>query len=156
MTEDHVIGQGDSMPWSVPEEYAQYLDFVSGQTVIMGRRTHDVFGQDVSPDTTLIVVSRNKQPSNELLTVSSLPAAIELAESKGKTIYIAGGSSIYKQAMPLVDQMYLSTIKGSYSGDAYFPAFDNGDWEVTDQRDEQQFIFRKYRRLTPNAATRVR
>ena len=38
MAMNHVIGSGDGMPWDVPEEYAQFLRFIDGQTVIIGRR----------------------------------------------------------------------------------------------------------------------
>ena len=38
MSTDHVIGSGEGMPWDVPEEYAQFLRFIDGQTVIIGRR----------------------------------------------------------------------------------------------------------------------
>ena len=40
MSENRVIGGGRGMPWYVPEEYEQYLRFVDGNTVIMGRTFH--------------------------------------------------------------------------------------------------------------------
>ena len=38
MSTDRVIGNGDGMPWDVPEEYAHFLRLVDGQTIIIGRR----------------------------------------------------------------------------------------------------------------------
>ena len=48
--------------------------------------------------------------------------------------------------MPLVDEMYLSTIKGEFEGDTYFPDFDPDLWEVTEERDEPEYVFRKFQR----------
>ena len=38
MSSDRVIGSGNGMPWNVQEEYEQFLRYVDGQAVIMGRR----------------------------------------------------------------------------------------------------------------------
>ena len=78
--------------------------------------------------------------------MSTLENALTLAASFGKPVFVAGGGSIYNQAVPLADEMFLSTIKGFFEGDAYFPEFDEQDWEVLEERDEPEFIFRKYRR----------
>ena len=40
MSTERVIGSGDGMPWDVPEEYARFLRFIEGQTVIIGRRSY--------------------------------------------------------------------------------------------------------------------
>lgn len=145
MTQERVIGSKNGMPWDVPAEYQQYLDFVSGNTVIMGRKTYEIFGADVSPDTTVIVVSRSAHIGNAHIA-TSLEAAIDQAKTLGKQIFIAGGSSIYEQALPLADTLYLSTIHGQYSGDAYFPEFEAEQWQVVEMRQQPQFTFRHWQR----------
>ena len=145
MTHDRVIGQGDLMPWSVPAEYQQYLDFVRGNTVIMGRRTYETFGEDLSEDTPVVVVSRTATFDGAWVA-RSIDEAMERARSFGNTIFIAGGSSIYEQSLDIADWMYLSTIKGDFSGDAYFPRFDHNEWETVETRDEAGFVFRRFRK----------
>jgi dihydrofolate reductase len=53
--------------------------------------------------------------------------------------------------VPLADEMYLSTIKGDFDGDAHFLEFDANDWEITEGRDEPEFVFRRFRRVHPAA-----
>jgi dihydrofolate reductase len=148
MSKDRVIGSGNGMPWSVPAEYEQYLRFVSGQTVILGRRSYEIFGPDLPEGTTAIVISRSATIDG-VIVVKSLDEALAVADGFGKTVFVAGGGSIYTQAVPRADEMYLSTIKGDFDGDAYFPAFDANNWEITEERDEPEFVFRKYRRVRP-------
>ena len=143
MSENRVIGMGNGMPWSVPAEYEQYLHFVDGQTVVMGRKSYEIFGSDLPDQTTAIVISRNASIA-DATAAATLQAALDLASATGKRIFIAGGGSVYEQALPLVNEMYLSTIKGEFSGDTYFPEFDPDDWVVTEVRDEPDFVFRKY------------
>ena len=134
------------MPWNVPEEYQQYLNFVSGQTVIMGRKSYEIFGADLPATTTAIVVSRNTSIAG-VKVVQSFEDAVATAESIGKSTFVAGGGLIYAEAIPIADEMYLSTIKGEFEGDTYFPEFDVAEWEITEERDAVEFIFRKYRRM---------
>jgi dihydrofolate reductase len=74
----------------------------------------------------------------------SLQEALDLASATGKRVFVAGGGSVYEQALPLVNEMYLSTIKGKFSGDTYFPEFDPDAWAVTEVQDQPEFVFRKY------------
>jgi dihydrofolate reductase len=148
MSENRVIGSGDGMPWSVPAEYEQYLRFVGGQTVVMGRKSYEIFGPDLPPETTTIVISRTANIAG-VTVAKSLEEALTLADRTGKRVFVAGGGSVYAQAVPLADEMYLSTIKGDYNGNTYFPEFDIDEWSITEEREELQFVFRKYRRVRP-------
>jgi dihydrofolate reductase len=141
-----VIGSGEGMPWHVPEEYEQYLRFVSGETVIMGRRSWEIFGKDLTT-TRNIVVSRSSQVEGAL-TVPSLELALARAEELGRTVFIAGGASIYAQALERdwVDEMYLSTIYGDFTGDSFFPAWDERGWEVVRRQAHARFEFVQWRR----------
>jgi len=141
-----VIGGGEGMPWHVPEEYEQYLRWVSGQTVIMGRRSWDIFGRDLTT-TQNIVVSHSGQVAGAL-AVPSLEVALARAAEAGRTVFIAGGASIYAQALAKdwVDEMYLSTIDGDYTGDTFFPAWNEADWDVTTREAHARFEFTVWRR----------
>jgi hypothetical protein len=45
--------------------------------------------------------------------------------------------------------MDLSIVKGEFSGDAYFPEFDETDWQIVERADHGAWEFRRYRRITP-------
>ena len=81
-------------------------------------------------------------------TASSVKEAIELA--KGKDVYIAGGYGVYKEAIPLVDVMYITEININIEqGDVFFPEFDENDFDITIEEmseDNEQFTRKIYRR----------
>ena len=79
MSYNRVIGSGAGMPWNVPEEYQQYLRFIKGQTVIMGRRSYEIFGDDLTSAYT-IVVSRSMQAAPGLLVCAGVEEAVEKAK----------------------------------------------------------------------------
>ena len=149
MTRDRVIGKDGRMPWHIPEEFRHFKDTTIGHTLIMGRRTFESIGRHLRGRNT-IVVSRSLPELLEGVAVCrSLEGAIDKARSYGKEIFIAGGETIYRQALPLVNRMYLSTIEGHYGGDTYFPQYDGGEWEVVREEDHPGFVFAVYERKRP-------
>jgi len=145
MSKDRVIGSQNGMPWNVPEEYEQYLSLIKDQTVIMGRTSFEIFGADLTSAHT-IVVSHSLTNIEGVEVCPSVETALEKAKSYGKTVFSAGGASIYSQTIPLADRMYLSTIKGEYQGDAYFPEFNKQVWQVEKHEDYPKFEWFVYTR----------
>lgn len=145
MSRDRLIGKGDGLPWHVPEEYNQFLRFIEGQTVILGRKSYPIFGKSLTSDHN-VVVSRSLSELPGAVVVPSIEQAVEVAESFGKTVFSAGGSTIYQQTIPLADTMYLSFMKGDFEGDAYFPEFDESEWTIDRTEDHPKFQFVVYRR----------
>jgi dihydrofolate reductase len=150
MATNRVIGSGDGMPWDVPEEYAHFLKLIDGQTIIIGRRSYEIF-HDGLTSAHNIVVSRSDDGIAGAIIVPSIEDAVRTAKSFGATFFSAGGASIYAQTIPLADAMFLSYIKGHYTGDAYFPEFSEDDWVVEKRDDHPRFEFVVYRRkaVTP-------
>ena len=148
---DRVIGSGDGMPWSVPEEYAQFLNWIEGQTVLMGRRSWEIFGADLTSAHN-IVISRSAKEIPGAEVARSVAAAISRGRELGKTVYCAGGAGIYEQALPHADTMYLSYIKGTFRGDAFFPEFTESEWIVERREDHPRFEFVVHRRARQGRA----
>lgn len=142
---NRVIGSGDGMPWDVPEEYEHFLSLVEGQTVLMGRRSWEIFGGDLTSARN-IVISRSARHVLGARVAHSLGEAMELGRSYGKTLFCAGGAGVYAQALPHADAMYLSFIKGEFRGDAYFPQYDDADWMIESRVDHPRFEYVVYRR----------
>lgn len=143
LSENHIIGSGAGMPWNVPEEYTQFLRFISGQTVIMGRKSFQIFGKDLMSKRNFIL-SHQPQPAGDALFFTTINEAIEEAEKFEEDIYIAGGATIYRQTIDLVDKMYLSFIKGQFEGDAFFPVINKKLWQVEKRENHPQYNFNIY------------
>jgi len=50
-------------------------------------------------------------------------AIAKAKEIDQQEIFIIGGGEIYKQAMPLIDKLYLTVVKGSQEADVFFPDY---------------------------------
>jgi dihydrofolate reductase len=146
MSETRVIGSGDGMPWDVPDEYQHFLDTTRGQTLIMGRKSFEIFGPTLTCKH-CYVITRGGGPFDNAVAVGSLDEAIEKARQHQTNIFVAGGASIYALAIDLADEMLLSYIKGNFDGDAHFPEFSDADWNITVREDRGNYKFVHYSRL---------
>ena len=89
-------------------------------------------------------------PTSGIDVCKTIDEALEKARSYGKDIFIIGGSSIYKQTMPLADKMYISYVKKEYDGDVFFPEFDENAWNVENREDYPEFELVVYARKKNN------
>ncbi|HCT41224.1 MAG TPA: dihydrofolate reductase [Moraxellaceae bacterium] len=141
VAENGCIGIGNKLPWYLPEDLKYFKAVTSGKAVIMGRTTFDSLGRPL-PNRTNIVITRNTSftAPEGVRVVHSLDEAIALAESVAfidgsEEIIIIGGSQIYAEALPHVDRMYLTEVKKSVPGDAFFPEWNRQEWQETGRQD---------------------
>ena len=119
---NQVIGNKGCIPWKIKGEQRRFKELTTGNVVIMGRRSYEEIGRPL-PNRTTIVVSNTKNFDGEnCMTAKSLAEAIRLAGDKD--IYISGGAKLYKEALPLVEKMYITEIDSEIEGDTYFPPFE--------------------------------
>lgn len=143
---NRVIGNGKGLPWHIPSEYNQFLDHIKDQTVIMGRRSFEIFKRDMLPER-MVVVSRTLN-TDRAEVFRSFPEALEYSKKFPEDVFICGGQSIYEESLPLADYMYLSFIRGEHAGNVYFPEFEEEEWSVQKREEHVEFLFIIYKRKT--------
>lgn len=135
LSENGVIGVNGKLPWRLPDELQYLKRTTMGHTMLMGRKTFESIGKPL-PGRTSIVVSRNPnyrphpQPHPEVIVVGDLASGVATAAERGETeLFVFGGESIYAEALPRADRLYLTRVHSEIEGDAHFPPFDPGDWK---------------------------
>ena len=137
MARNRTIGVNNTLPWRCPEDLKHFKALTMGHHMIMGRKTFDSIGKAL-PGRTTVVVSHNTDLKIEgCLVAHSLPEAI--AACAGDTeIFIVGGAELYRQAVALVDTLYITEIQQDVDGDAHFPEFDQNAWRETSREIRSQ------------------
>lgn len=135
VADNGVIGQSGAMPWSLGSDLKRFKAVTAGKPMIMGRKTHVSIGR-VLPGRPNLIVTRDGGFRVEGAEVfpsfaAALDRAVGLAEALDPPeVMVIGGAEIYEQAIGTADRIYLTTVHASPEGDAWFPAFDVGEWEV--------------------------
>ncbi|MEA2694283.1 MAG: dihydrofolate reductase, partial [Acidobacteriota bacterium] len=119
MAANRVIGDGNRLPWRLPEDLARFKRLTMGGTLILGRKTYESIGRPL-PGRKTVVVSRQPGYAPEgVLVARSIEEALERA-GEGN-VWIAGGAEIYRQALDKAERLYLTRIEAEVPGDAFFP-----------------------------------
>ncbi|MFD1647548.1 dihydrofolate reductase [Haloarchaeobius litoreus] len=145
VSENGVIGDGPTLPWSLPEEVRRYRERVADDLVLIGRRTFEMF--DDPPGATQIVMSRSDREYDDpdVIHAGSVEAALEAARERGAPVlYVLGGSAIYGALLPHYDRMLISRIEGEYEGDASFPEFDRDEWELVSETEFDGYVLEEW------------
>ena len=149
MSLNRVIGNGNQIPWHLPEDFKWFKATTTGHVIVMGRRTFESIGKPL-PNRETIVLSRSAFHYPGVTTMHDLNELVlwEKAAPDQREIFICGGAQIYEQALPLCSDLYLTLVKREVTGDAYFPPFEDRFALAGEIRDTPEFKILHYRRRT--------
>lgn len=135
MAANRVIGKANGMPWRLPGEQRYFKAVTMGKPMIMGRKTYDSIGRPL-PGRANIVVTRGTLDVEGITVTHDFHEALKLARAiaagnETDEIMVIGGGTIYEQAMPLADRIYLTEIHADFEGDTIFPPLSDHWREVS-------------------------
>ena len=139
------MGKQNALPWHISEDLKNFKRLTTGNTIIMGRKTFDSIGKPL-PNRNNLVISGSMEQKEGIEVCKSIPEALEKAKKHGKEIFIIGGATIYQQALPFVERMYISWIKEEYEGDTYFPEVNLKEWYIISEEEHVEFFLVTYQR----------
>ncbi|MGZ3688556.1 MAG: dihydrofolate reductase [Bdellovibrionota bacterium] len=134
MTEERVIGRENRLPWQLPEDLKRFRAITSGSPIVMGRKTYESIGRPLPNRRNIVLTRQAGFSAAGVECVRSLAEAFALCEG-AREIFVIGGAEIYTLALPEADRIYLTLIRKSFEGDAFFPALDLGGFHEESRED---------------------
>ncbi len=138
-TKNNVIGKKGKMPWHLPGDLAFFKSKTIGHHVLMGRRTYQNLDIPLKGRKIIILTKNDQfQSKNHLIAHNLSDASMIALTNNEKELFIAGGSSIYRQTIDQVDKMYITEIDATIKGDRYFPEIDQKKWNINKLKEYKQ------------------
>jgi len=136
--EGGVIGRGGGLPWHLPADLARFKRLTMGHHLLVGRRTWESIGRPLA-GRRMVVVSRHPEalalPAG-VQAVASLEEALRLAATAGDDeAFVAGGASLYREALPRADRLYLTRVHAAVEGDTFLPPLDLSQWRAVEREE---------------------
>jgi dihydrofolate reductase len=144
MAENRAIGAGNKLPWHLPEDFKWFRAQTTGKTLLMGRKTHESIGRPL-PNRRTLVLSRFSGPIDGVTVVRSLDEA-EREAATTRELWICGGAEIYALTVDRWREVFVTRVKRTVEGDAFFPEFESRFPVPTVVRDTPEFTILHYRR----------
>ncbi|WP_425639229.1 dihydrofolate reductase [Algoriphagus yeomjeoni] len=153
---NNVIGKENGLVWRLPDDFRRFKRLTSDHFILMGRKTFESLGKPL-PHRTHIVITRNKDykvPEGHYVFENVEKAFVFCQKRDIEHLYVIGGGEIYRQTLPMADELVLTEVEASPDGDTHFPEFNKENWKITfsefhpaDDRNQYPFTYVNYERI---------
>lgn len=159
VAENLVIGKDNDLVWRLPDDMKYFMETTQNHHVIMGRKNYESIPHKFRPlpkRVNIIVTKQEHYLAPDCIVKNSIDEAINYAQDQGEDeLFIIGGGQIYTQSLERADTLYITEVKQSFDGDAFFPEFNKLVWQevsriphTKDDRHKYNFDFVVYNRKT--------
>lgn len=117
-----IIGKSNRLPWHLPKDLKYFKETTLNQAILMGRVTFEGMNKRLLPNReTLILTTQSDYQVDGATVVKSVEEVLDWYKNQDKTLYIVGGSKVYKLFEPYVDELIVTQVQAEVDGDTYFP-----------------------------------
>jgi dihydrofolate reductase len=127
MSENHVIGLNNKLPWHLPADLAHFKNITMGKPVLMGRRTYESIGRPLPGRCNIIITRDPCFDAPGCVVADSIDSALKSADYADE-VFVIGGALLYQQLLPQVERLYMTLIHHEMEGDTFFPELDKREW----------------------------
>lgn len=165
--DNNLIGIGDKIPWKLSSDMKRFKETTLNNHIVMGRKTFETFKSPLKNRISHVITrDRDYVIDNSFSEIVYVWTSIEnclayLNTKSVENVYIIGGGEIYKQTLPIADELQitrvLTTIKLDWVDEnttekvIVFPFINANNWKITenivnkkDEKNEYDYIFRTY------------
>ena len=137
-----VIGSHGHMPWHLPRDLEFFRKTTTGNIVLMGRKTFESIGHPL-PGRETWVLTRGVCG----MDVRCIADPSEIVEpTDGRKLFLAGGAQVFAALLPRCAELLLTHVHGDFTGDAFFPPYEQDFWCVETLYDDAQMTIARYER----------
>lgn len=148
MDKNNLVGIDDKIPWHIKEDLLYYKSKTNGQTVLMGDATYyslkGYYKTKPLPYGKIYVATIDK--SLEIDGVEMIYDLTEFLKNNKEELWVVGGATIYKLSLPYADKLYISFVKGEYTGNRYFPTIDFSKYNLIWENDTEKVRYTVFER----------
>lgn len=134
LSENNVIGSGNQLPWRLSADLKRVKALTMGHHLIMGRKTYESIGRPLPGRTNVIITRNGSFAPQGCVVVNSLQAALDMAKDDTE-VFVFGGGEIFREALPLVDKIYMTVVHCTLDGDTHFPPLDPTEWTELERQE---------------------
>ena len=132
------IGKDNQLLDHIPEDMKFFRETTIGKAVIMGKNTLLSFpNQKPLPNRENIVLTHGDLDIEDIEIFDNLKSAVIFAKElfEDDEIFVIGGESVYRQALPLCKKAYVTKINKEYDADRFMPNLDEDEaWKITEEK----------------------
>lgn len=147
------LGFNNQLLCHLPADLQHFKTTTMGKPIMMGRKTFESIGKPL-PGRLNIVLSHSLSAIDGVMVFNSLQQALSQIQEYPE-IMIIGGEQLFRDAMNIADNLYITRIHHQFTADVFFPEINETLWCCThkvlrqhDEKNKYDMTFYKYERST--------
>jgi dihydrofolate reductase len=137
IAQNNAIGKDNQLLWHIPADLKRFKKLTTGHTIVMGKRTYYSLPIRPLPNRRSIVITDIAGEEIEGCTMAySIEDAIAKMDSE-KENFIIGGGMVYRQFLPLAQQLYLTIVQKDFEADTFLE-IDLTGWEMLEKEEHPE------------------
>lgn len=149
---NRVIGKNNQLPWRLPADLKHFKTLTMGKPIVMGRKTFESIGRPLPGRRNVVISSQSDFKIAGCDVYHSIEAALTALQNEAE-IMVIGGARVYEQFLKRADCIYLTVVDAQVAGDAFFPTWDQTNWQLVsqerfeaDEKNAYGYCFQEWRR----------
>lgn len=123
------LGKNNDLIWHIKEDMKFFKECTMNKKIIMGSKTFYSLPGLLPNRKHIVLTRRNLDLSSEVLIIHNIEDLLTYLKELKEEVMVIGGAQIYKEMLPYTDTMILTEIEETTLADAYFPEFNETNWE---------------------------
>ena len=154
IAENYAIGKAGDLLCYLPDDLKHFKALTMGATVVMGKKTFFSLPRRPLPNRRNIVLTRDGSFTYENTEVAHSIEELQKMLTADEKVFIIGGGEVYRQFMPLVEELHITHIHHNWDdADTFFPEIDPTIWQCVneerheaDEKHNYAFTFATYKK----------
>ena len=118
------IGRKNQLLWDIPEDMQHFKEKTMGRTVIMGDKTFESIGKPLPGRQNIVVTLQESYQAPGCQVHHSLEEVLKQYKDSEDEVFVIGGGTIYRLALPMADKLYLTLVDDApQDADTFFPDY---------------------------------
>ncbi|MCY7948023.1 dihydrofolate reductase [Bacillus atrophaeus] len=137
--EYNAIGRTNGLLAHLPKDLKHFKNITLGKVCVFGRKTYESLPIKPLPLRKNVILTKDKKANFEGCSTANSIKQFMKAYSD-QDIFVCGGEKVYKQFMPLADELIITRIEYEFKdADAFFPEIDDSWIPYFYEREEDLF-----------------
>lgn len=126
MDQHNCIGVNNQLPWHLPDDLKHFKQITQGGVIVMGRKTYDSMGRALPNRVNWVLTRDTSWQAPGVKVAHDLEALLDQAVEdviarEQNSIFIIGGSEIFKQTLDIADRLEITHVDLVVNGDTFYP-----------------------------------
>lgn len=127
------LGKKGGLCFKIPGDLRFFKEVTLGHPIFMGLNTWNSLPGKLPGREHFVLTFEPDELSEEVHAVDNFEDFAKKWQKSKDKMFVIGGASVYEQALPYCDEMYLTEVDGEDSeADVFFPDFDQKMWKKTE------------------------